>query len=67
MGKGYTVEEQLTGEASVGGLQIQVFPMKKEFYERFNEQQKQGTQGSHAAMDEIKYDVHSRQHGTLMP
>jgi hypothetical protein len=41
MGKGYTVEEQLTGEASVGGLQIQVFPMKQEFYKRFNDQQKQ--------------------------
>ena len=50
MGKGYTVEEQITGEASVGGLQIQVFPMKKEFYERFNEQKKQALKDRIAAM-----------------
>ena len=36
MGHGYTVEEQLTGEANVGGLQIQAFPMKKEYYDRLN-------------------------------
>ena len=36
LGQGYTVEEQLTGEANVGGLQIQAFPMKKEYYEKIN-------------------------------
>jgi hypothetical protein len=36
MGQGYTVEEQLTGGASVGGLQIQAFPMKHEYYEKLN-------------------------------
>jgi len=36
LGQGYTVEEQLTGEATVGGLQIQAFPMKKEYYEKLN-------------------------------
>jgi hypothetical protein len=51
MGKGYTVEEQITGEADVGGLQIQVFPMKKEFYERLNEQRKQKLRERRAAME----------------
>jgi hypothetical protein len=36
LGQGYTVEEQLTGRAEHGGLQLQVFPMKrKAFEERF--------------------------------
>jgi hypothetical protein len=34
LGEGFTAEEQLTGEAEHGGLQIQVFPMKAEYYER---------------------------------
>jgi hypothetical protein len=34
LGQGYTVEEQLTGEAEVGGVQIEVFPMKKTVFER---------------------------------
>lgn len=34
LGAGYTAEEQLTGEAAHGGLQIAVFPMKREVYER---------------------------------
>ena len=34
LGEGYTVEEQLTGEAEVGGLQIEVFPMKRAVFER---------------------------------
>ena len=33
LGEGYTVEEQLSGEAEHGGVQITVFPMKKERYE----------------------------------
>jgi hypothetical protein len=32
MGEGYTVEEQITGEAVHGGLQIIVYPLKPEFY-----------------------------------
>ena len=32
LGEGYTAEEQLTGEATIGGIQIQAFPMKKEYY-----------------------------------
>jgi hypothetical protein len=36
MGQGFTVEEQLTGNADVGGIQIQAFPMKKEYYDKLN-------------------------------
>ena len=34
LGAGYTAEEQLTGDAKHGGLQISVFPMKREVFER---------------------------------
>jgi len=34
LGAGYTVEEQLTGEAEHGGIQIVVHPMKREVFER---------------------------------
>ena len=37
LGEGYTVEEQLKSEANTGGIQIQVFPMKREFYDRLNQ------------------------------
>ncbi len=30
---GYTVEEQLTGKAEHGGVQIQVYPLKKKYYD----------------------------------
>ena len=33
LGEGYTVEEQLTGEAEYGGLQIAVYPMQASRYE----------------------------------
>src|SRR5262245_36266055 len=33
LGAGYSVEEQLTGKAEHGGVQIIVYPMKKERYE----------------------------------
>ena len=34
LGEGYTAEEELTGEARHGGLQIVAYPMKREHYER---------------------------------
>jgi hypothetical protein len=34
LGAGYTAEEQVTGEAEHGGLQIAVYPMKREAFER---------------------------------
>jgi hypothetical protein len=34
LGEGYSAEEQITGVAEHGGLQIEVFPMKREVFER---------------------------------
>jgi hypothetical protein len=34
LGSGYSVEEQITGKAEHGGLQVIVYPMKKERYEQ---------------------------------
>jgi len=34
LGEGYTVEEQITGEAEYGGLQVLVYPMKRKVFER---------------------------------
>lgn len=34
LGSGYTAEEQITGAAEHGGLQLMVYPMKKEAWER---------------------------------
>ena len=34
LGAGYTAEEQLTGEGEFGGIQSQVYPMKRAAYER---------------------------------
>ena len=35
LGAGYTAEEQITGEAEHGGLQLVAYPMKAEAYERW--------------------------------
>ncbi len=34
LGQGYSVEEQLDGKAEFGGLQLEVFPMKRSVFER---------------------------------
>ena len=34
LGDGYTAEEQITGEAEHGGIQVVVYPMKREIFER---------------------------------
>src|SRR5262249_2817999 len=34
LGQGYTAEEQITGQAEHGGLQIMVYPMRREVFER---------------------------------
>ena len=34
LGEGYTAEEQITGEAEFGGIQIIAYPMKSEVYEK---------------------------------
>jgi hypothetical protein len=41
LGAGYSVEEQLTGKAEHGGLQIIVYPMKKECYEHILRQREE--------------------------
>lgn len=34
LGEGYSVEEQLTGEAEFGGMQLEIFPMRTEAFEK---------------------------------
>ena len=34
LGGGHSVEEQVTGKADVGGLQVQVYPLRAEVYYR---------------------------------
>lgn len=41
LGSGYTVEEQLTGNAEHGGLQIMAYPMKKEVYQKIEDERSQ--------------------------
>ena len=36
LGQGYTVEEQLKSEPTIGGIQIQVFPIKRDSYHLLN-------------------------------
>lgn len=35
LGQGYSAEEQITGEAQFGGIQIQVYPMRSSYYEAY--------------------------------
>lgn len=37
---GYTVEEQVTGKAEHGGIQVMVYPMKEELWTKMQEEQK---------------------------
>ena len=51
LGDGYSVEEQITGAAEHGGVQIVVYPMKKERYEALrNERLYEERSGSQASM-----------------
>lgn len=34
LGEGYSVEEQLTGEGGFGGIQLEIFPMRPEVFEK---------------------------------
>ncbi|HYA40089.1 MAG TPA: hypothetical protein VEF34_02200 [Syntrophobacteraceae bacterium] len=42
LGRGYSVEEQITGRAEYGGLQIVAHPMKGEAYEAYREAARKG-------------------------
>jgi hypothetical protein len=47
LGAGYSAEEQLTGRAEHGGLQIMVYPMKRQLFEfRFPKRKRQATHES---------------------
>ena len=48
LGTGYTVEEQLTGDAEHGGLQIMAFPMKRKRYEQMREQEERRPKADYA-------------------
>lgn len=48
LGEGYSVEEQVTGEAEFGGMQIEVFPMRADVFERRFPVQKRLTRSFHA-------------------
>ena len=52
LGHGFTVEEQLKSEADTGGIQIQAFPMKKEFYDLLNKSLEEETH-----FEEINYSM----------
>jgi hypothetical protein len=41
LGEGYTAEEQLTGEAEHGGIQLVVYPMKRERYEQLRKRREE--------------------------
>ena len=41
LGEGYTAEEQITGEAEHGGIQIVAYPMKRELYEEWLRRQEE--------------------------
>lgn len=50
LGKGYTAEEQLTGDATWGGLQIIAYPMKADVYSR-KQARRRGTLSCLSGMD----------------
>ena len=39
LGQGFSAEEQITGKAEFGGIQIIVYPMKARNFERFIEEE----------------------------
>lgn len=51
LGDGYTVEEQLVGAADHGGIQIAVYPMRTEVYERQHRREIYSLQVNACAMD----------------
>lgn len=46
LGAGYSAEEQLTGKAEHGGLQIAVYPMKRKSYERLSKSRRLYDEGT---------------------
>ncbi len=56
LGDGYSAEEQLTGEAEHGGIQIIVYPMKREKYEKLEKIRATREVTVHAC-EEISFDM----------
>ena len=53
LGAGYTAEEQLTGKADVGGIQIIAYPIKPEVYERL--QRERVTEGPESNLCSVSF------------
>src|SRR5215468_4571679 len=51
LGEGFTAEEQLTGKATHGGLQIQVFPMRSECYQELLKRRASRARGVRFSLD----------------
>ncbi|MFM2437857.1 MAG: hypothetical protein RLZ55_671 [Actinomycetota bacterium] len=52
LGSGHTAEEQLTGKAEHGGLQVLAYPMKAQAYEKWCERRRRTEETSYCLMDE---------------
>lgn len=58
LGNGYTAEEQLTGEAIWGGLQIVAYPIKKDIYEsRYARPPREVAFGNVSLCDSLRADL----------
>lgn len=63
LGEGYTAEEQITGEADHGGLQIMVYPMKRERYEEIaSARAKERERWQHVEDSGIRFSLRPAQH-----
>ena len=70
LGAGYTAEEQLTGEAEHGGLQIAAYPMLAATYEKWLEEQRGAYAEAPPAVDMglapgglMRQEIHEDRHG----
>jgi len=55
LGSGYSAEEQLTGEAEHGGLQIIAYPLKRKVYEKWSSSRQSLSRGMHMMEAEALY------------
>jgi len=55
LGEGFSVEEQITGKADNGGIQIIAYPMKKEIYEKIQAEKEASIIRNHETMSEISF------------
>ena len=57
LGEGYTAEEQLTGEAEHGGLQIAVYPMQASIYEAWRSEQVRDLRDSPGILMDVASEI----------